>query len=263
MVIISASLILIVVEIAWTIAIVWILHTKIGKYPEPLPESENPRREIGEAILFFGVAIVSVFILFFSVIYSSIDLTEQFSLPIKYLTILVFGVSMIILPIAYVRFVNKWNAEDLGVTTKVLQQKVWIYVIGIQFITAVLGVITDPRITPPVLFLLLGLIAPAITEEVIFRGVIQSKLERGLGQNKGWFYAGILFALVHVPQNFIFPILLGGAPNILVGVILLGTQSMAGWFFGITYTKTRSIVPCIIIHYMGDFCIAILSGLLS
>ena len=39
-------------ELLLLLAIVAILHFVIGKYPEPLPRSENPKKEVWEAIGF-------------------------------------------------------------------------------------------------------------------------------------------------------------------------------------------------------------------
>lgn len=97
-------------------------------------------------------------------------------------------------------------------------------------------------------------------EEFLFRGVIQSKLERALGQNKGWFYAGIVFGLIHIPTNFFGPLWEAGDASIIAGLLLLVGQIMNGWWYGIAYTKTRSLIPCIIMHYMADFLILILAG---
>ncbi len=46
------------VDLLIIIAIVLLLHFVIGKYPEPLPRSENPKKEIWEAIGF--TALVSI-----------------------------------------------------------------------------------------------------------------------------------------------------------------------------------------------------------
>ncbi len=92
-------------------------------------------------------------------------------------------------------------------------------------------------------------------EEFLYRGVIQSKLERALGQKKGWFYGGIIFGLAHIPANFFAPFWATGTVDIVAGLLMLGVQIVNGWWFGIAYTKTRSLIPGIIMHYIADFMI--------
>ena len=112
----------------------------------------------------------------------------------------------------------------------------------------------------PVFFLVISLYSTVFLEEFLFRGVIQSKLERALGLHKGWFYGGIIFGLMHIPTNFFGPLWEAGDASILTGFFLLIGQIMNGWWFGITYTKTRSLIPCLILHYMADFLILVLVG---
>ena len=54
------------VDLLIIIAMVLLLHFVIGKYPEPLPRSENPRREVWEALGLWGLLVfvttVTVFI---------------------------------------------------------------------------------------------------------------------------------------------------------------------------------------------------------
>jgi membrane protease YdiL (CAAX protease family) len=88
----------------------------------------------------------------------------------------------------------------------------------------------------------------AFVEEFFFRAIIQGKLERALGQNKAWFYSGILFGLAHLVTNFWVMGL-----DIVPGILELVGQIIAGWTFGIIYMKTRSLLPSFIAHYITDF----------
>ena len=100
----------------------------------------------------------------------------------------------------------------------------------------------------PVSDLLWALYVTVFVEEFFFRAIIQGKLERALGQNKAWFYGGILFGLAHVVTNsFVRGLDIGP------GVIELAGQIIAGWTFGIIYMKTRSLLPSFVAHYFTDF----------
>ena len=96
-------------------------------------------------------------------------------------------------------------------------------------------------------------------EEFLYRGVIQSKLERVFGTNKGWFYGGIIFGLAHISANFFAPIWIAGTVDMTAGLLMLGVQIVIGFWYGIAYAKTRRLLPSIIIHYLADFFIIYLA----
>ncbi|MBV1904160.1 MAG: CPBP family intramembrane metalloprotease [Marinosulfonomonas sp.] len=91
-----------------------------------------------------------------------------------------------------------------------------------------------------------------IYRRVLFRVIIQCKLELALGQDRAWFYSGILFGLFHVPINFFRPQWYSSGESYLAAFIMLFGQISAGWIFGIIYSKTRSIFPGMLAHFMTD-----------
>jgi membrane protease YdiL (CAAX protease family) len=88
---------------------------------------------------------------------------------------------------------------------------------------------------------------PGFIEEFFHRGIIQSRLERVIGQNKAWIYGGILFGLFHVSFNYII-----GEYDLVTGVFVLIGQVISGWMFGILYMKTRSLWPGMLVHFLTD-----------
>jgi membrane protease YdiL (CAAX protease family) len=74
----------------------------------------------------------------------------------------------------------------------------------------------------------------AIAEEVGFRGLLQSSLARGLGEDGGWVLASLIFGAVHAPNALLLPegerrdYLIYGLPVITV----------AGGYFGWLYRRT-------------------------
>jgi membrane protease YdiL (CAAX protease family) len=127
-----------------------------------------------------------------------------------------------------------------------------IFAIGIMVTISVLQFI-DPAFKPlPGWLVIMSLYQPAFTEEFLFRGVIQGKLERALGQNKAWFYSGILFGLMHTSVNFFGQQWYRYGENIANALLLLVIQTIAGWSFGIIYMKSRSLLPSVVAHYLTD-----------
>jgi len=94
---------------------------------------------------------------------------------------------------------------------------------------------------------------------VIFSGVIQSKLERAVGQSKAVLWAGILFGLTHV----VFDISMLMETGVLFVFFAVLLQTMAGWLLGIIYMKTRSLWPGMACHYLSNWLPSILAGLLG
>ena len=104
------------------------------------------------------------------------------------------------------------------------------------------------RFTPiHVMMLLFALHQPAFIEEFFFRGIILGKLERALGQNKAWFYSGILFGLVHITTNFCVTGL-----DWFSGIFMLAEQIIAGCIYGIIYMKTRNLLHGMVCYYLTD-----------
>jgi membrane protease YdiL (CAAX protease family) len=94
-----------------------------------------------------------------------------------------------------------------------------------------------PPLTIVAVLLMSSLVAPFI-EEAAFRGYAQVPLERAFGGLRAVLISSALFALVHVTHGLLWPKLL---VYFLVGVA-----------FGTTAFLTRSLVPGIISHIIGD-----------
>jgi len=250
------------IQIGTLLLIVWLLHAKIGDYPEPLPLSEDPKREIIETLLlwviFFAFLIIDVIIIF---AFFESQLSNRYSMEPLLVVTLLNTVPGLIIGSLFVIRVNGWNIKDLGLTTQILNKNVWIFAILITIIINVVSLMFVSPTPVPVLFLLVAIYQNIFLEEFYFRGVIQSKLERAWGQNKAWILGGIIFGLMHIINDYSMPLLLGGDVGsvIITGTLLLFIQTINGWFLGILYIKTRNLIPCIIVHFISNYLTAILA----
>lgn len=229
-------------------------HDKLGDYPEVLPGSDNAQREVLEALFIWMVAFASVFVF----VYSQFVLDAYYPyVPLGPLNVPLHSILMLVFPIAFVMFVNKWQFSDIGFRKSFyLKPAVFVIVIGLLWgIVPALFESPDPI---PIPLLLYYIYTPAFLEELVHRGVIQSKLERALGQQKAWFIAGILFGLMHIPTDFFGPIAASHG-DIMMSFLALAGQIAAGWFWGVLYIKTRNLVPCIASHYLIDFASGIIA----
>jgi membrane protease YdiL (CAAX protease family) len=224
-----------------------VLHYKLAPYPNPLPLSIDKRREILETLVLWLIAISVVTTFMFSL---SID---QLSNPTPGLVgqrILLGLIPEFLGPLLYVIYVKKWTLRELGFSIP-RAHYVTLYSL-IFFAVGELLIFSSGREPLPVIELVWSLYQPAFIEEFFFRGILQGKLERAVGQNKGWIYSGILFGLAHAPADFLGPYWFGLEGNIVSAVFLLMRQIVSGWIFGLIFTKTRSLLPSMVAHYFAD-----------
>lgn len=93
--------------------------------------------------------------------------------------------------------------------------------------------------------LLLFVIGPG--EEIYWRGFIQNFLSKKFGENKGYIFATLLYAGVHI---------------ITLNFMLIIAALVCGLFWGWIYKKEKSLVLVIISHAIWDFTIFVLFPLM-
>ncbi len=243
-----------------------ILHFKIGEYPEEHRKSDDPKKEIIHIAVLYSLLIIGLVIIVLIMLSAGIDLTNRYGLEFNLLVFFLFPVFGIYIPYALIRFVDKppWTLEEQGLITEIKQPIVWIYVIGIAIglgvaqilVLAATGVLTT--VIVPWWFFFLVILYNIFLEEYLFRAIILTKFERITTQGRAIILHAILFGLVHIPVNFFFAVLMGQPLNLIGGIILLIIQTMAGLLLGITYAKTRSLIPCLITHYLMNYLVLLI-----
>lgn len=240
-------------NVAGLIGFIALAHNRLGDYPKPLPTSKDTGRELIEALLIWAVVFTSVFVF----VYSQCVLNSYYPyLPLGPLNLPLHSILVLVFPVAYVVLVNHWNSDDLGFR-KNFYRKPAIFVIVIGLLWGIVPAFFESTSPIPVPLLLYYIYTPAFLEELVHRGIIQSKLERALGQQKAWFLGSILFGLIHIPTDFFGPIA-ASHRDIMMSFLALAGQITAGWFWGVLYIKTRNLVPCIASHYLINFASGII-----
>jgi membrane protease YdiL (CAAX protease family) len=243
--------------------VVYLLHRAVGSYPEQLPSADNPRRETLQALLLWGIAVVFPISMTYIVSPWLSEVVADATLRELCRTLLL-SLPYVALPLFIVLRINRWTAKDIGFTWRVQSGSVATFAVifglvtgGIAFITSQAVVSMEPL---PVGVLLLLLYSNSFIEEFYHRGVVQSKLERAVGQKKAILLGGVLFGLTHVVFDVSSLLESEGALVVFLTVL---TQTIAGWLLGIIYMKTRSLWPGILCHYLGNWLPSILTGLLG
>jgi membrane protease YdiL (CAAX protease family) len=222
----------------------------MSKYPKPLPLEGNKQKGILETLVIWALlVIVSTAMIFV------LDFAEKMADPTPSILlqfVLITAIPYILIPVLYLRLVKKWTLEDFGFRKPVSNSRaVIIFAVIVFAISGALPLLNSGFTPLPVIMLIFALWQPAFIEEFFFRGIIQGRLERVIGQNKAWIYGGILFGLAHVFTN-IFVV----GFDLVPGIIQLVMQIISGWIFGILYMKTRSLWPGMFAHFLTNSVLA-------
>lgn len=212
---------------------------------------------VGLAIVAYGGGNVAALagVLLLDLIGVELTLRRGFLLSVVSIQLLFFtGISL-----AYLRY-RGWSLSDIGVKTPTLEGWIvlaagfvamivlWLaasiatFVIGQRF-----GIEPDQQMIfevaqqDPMIFLLLGTLSLLIVgpaEELLFRGVIQTRLRETFGVAVGVTFATAIFALVHIAG---YGSLIGG----LMGVSVL---FVIGLVLALAYEYTENLVVVAIMH---------------
>ena len=238
--------------------LVWWLHRGIGKYPTPLPRSADRKGELWEIAILYGMAIsistldTLCFTPWLQKTVPNPTLQELVRLP-------VLTLFYAILPLLLVVKRNGWAWKDLGFTLHTQSKEVSFFAVTVGAVTGLVAFLTGKSnmgfeaIAPGALILLIY--NNAILEEFFYRGVLQAKLERGVGQMGAIVWGGILFGLKHLALDITTLFDSGGILAVFLALML---QTLSGWLLGIIYMKTRSLWPGIVSHYLGNWLPSIL-----
>jgi len=232
-------------KLAFPIGVVALFHFVLNKYPTPLPRDEDKKKGIIESI-----AIGAIFMAFLlGVVFS--PLLEKMANPtpgVLLVFIAIMAVPYILIPVTYIQSKYKWSWKDYGFRMPLPQKKSIITFAFIFLVLTGLKPLFGDDFTPkPVFMILFALYQPGFIEEFLFRGILQGRLERAVGQNKAWIYAGIIFGLIHIPVNYFVANM-----DFTTGLVQFMSQTAWGWVFGILFMKTRSLYPGMIAHFLTN-----------
>lgn len=88
----------------------------------------------------------------------------------------------------------------------------------------------------------------SIPEEVVFRGVILAAFLRFYDQPKAIIYSALCFGLWHILY-----LLAGGNPVFTIGNVIWA--AIMGLFYGYVTLRTGSLLPAMIVHYLGNLLV--------
>jgi membrane protease YdiL (CAAX protease family) len=224
-----------------------------GPYPERLPSTIERRRELLEVGVLFALtagAVTYPIVLFrdvlsYNPVFASIG-GQTFGL-----VFLIGALTAVVVPAVLELGVHGRSLADLGFRRPAAWRPTLLLVgVGVLFGLAPLAFGFSG--TESAAALLLGLYTPVFKEELLFRGVLQTKLERVVTQERAWIISGVLFGLSHVPNDFFgfFWVADGGDPIIALG--RLAQQTAKGLLYGLLFMKSRTLAAPIVAHYCSN-----------
>ena len=228
------------------IIILLLLITVIGKFPEPLPHSEKPIKDIVEVLFLWTLNIIFLAVYIFYLGPFFYTLISNDIIP----GVILFSLTSLLIPLLFVILVNKWRFKDFGIINKVESWSVALFGFISYFLIAFFSYFLFQQTSIPLNYLIIFLYSNAFLEEFFHRSILQSKLERALGQRRSILYGGLLFGLIHMPAN-LFSFL--DHQDILLTIFSFSLQLIRGWTYGIIYTKTRNVFPGVLCHYVSNW----------
>ena len=116
--------------------------------------------------------------------------------------IFLLTIPYLLLPLYLELKANKRNVKDLGLRWDIQSPSVAIAAMLFSLVSGIVAFINNQAVIGmeplPAGVLILFLYNNDFLEEFYHRGVIQSKLERAVGQGKAIFFGGILFGMTHL-----------------------------------------------------------------
>ena len=238
---------------------VWLLDRDIDTYPQPLPRSANPRREIGIVLLLWAMALgvnaIRLFIINPWYIEAAIP-------PVwgELINLLLITPLFLILPLYLSIKVGGYTASDMGLTWKSRSTNVTIFALAFGAISGVVAFWTGETVVGiealSAAALLLLIYNNAFLEEFFYRGVIQNRLERVFGQRRAVLAGGFLFAMTHVLLDVQA---LAGEGSLAAVLVALLMQTFGGMLLGLIFVKTRTLWPGVVCHYLVNWLPSILN----
>ncbi len=114
--------------------------------------------------------------------------------------------------------------------------------------------VTAPLVGRVALGALIPLVTAALPEEIVYRGLLQPRLERVAGRTVAVLGTALLFTAWHLPSRYVLASGVEGSAGDFASV-LLGTGVpvfVVGLIFGLLYDRYRRLLPLIAAHWGID-----------
>lgn len=218
----------------------FVLWVHVGEYPVILVPPRRPRREWAESLLLIaGLLLVPHIEIPF------------FWFPAWLGVYILYGLGAIVVLGVVVR---RRTLLQLGLTLpkdrRVIGSVFWILAM------MALSKIVDPLQIAAGHYMavrrsLAAVVIFPLLEEMLFRGLLQTRLEAIMGTIRSWMLTGVIFGAYHYYINHLLPARAVTTEGLLSLVYLV----VLGMLLGAIFAKTRSLLPSFLVHAMNNIAL--------
>ena len=223
--------------ISTVVFLVFVLLIHRGGYSPPPCSSEKPNRDYIEASVLVGCLLIVPFVKFNLFWYSGWQSAY-----------LVFGV---LSPLIMELVLRKRKLSVIGFRMPT-NKKVLFLIAGIIGLYMISRLVVPLFVGAAYTFNWRGFVSNAIIfaflEEVVFRGLIQTRLESALGAVWSWVLTGLFFGFYHYYVHY----LVTGQALTIANLFELLFLTAFGMMLGVIFAKTRSLIPSYLIHAVNN-----------
>lgn len=94
----------------------------------------------------------------------------------------------------------------------------------------------------------LAIVAVAVLEEIVWRGMVQQILEEFLGVRRGWIFAAILYALAHLPTLWALAM-----PSVGKNPLVILAALFCGAVWGFLVARKQRLPPALLSHALFTY----------
>jgi membrane protease YdiL (CAAX protease family) len=225
------------------IPLIYLLSKALKLHPKPIAITE-PRKEV--ILVFLVVIAVCVGISVRSLVY---ELPPWLHVDAIDVLVFAFYYTVLLLSVVVAMKVTGQSLESIGVNGK---DKGRMVVLGLTLsviLFIVQGLVSGGRgftgFSPSLAYGFIFFVMVGFSEELIWRGYIQTRLIAYGGTLKGYLVTSLLFALWHFPLYYY-----GVALEALAHVLIVLFPSL---LFGYVMLRAQNIIPCSIFHLFLDW----------
>jgi len=235
-------------EIAGSLMLLFVIYSvfiilfHLGRYPPPLVPRGRLRRESAEAAILF---VIILFVRWLKASFPSVFTWAVYVIGVY------LGIGLCLL-IIMEKVVRRRNLSAVGFKLPTNKKILMVFagLVALQLIGGmVLHLVLEIEFSYLNIYFISGVILGPFFEETMFRGLIQTRLEAGLGSVKSWVLTGLLFGFYHYWAHF----LLAGEMLTIPSLTQLVVITLFGMLLGVIFAKTRSLLPAFLVHAANNF----------
>ncbi len=231
------------------VPLVWLLSRALKLAPR-LPALDNPRREVCVALL-VTVAVYGAVTLPLLLPSSGTSSLTDSGMVVQ----VAITHALLLAPVAVAAAAMRQTWASLGLSRTSLPRLVVLGLVPSALYVPSVGLMYPVASLPEAVPLALGLAWSAIagfSEEIVFRGYLQTRFEAAWGMWPGYAVTVAVFAFAHFPGSYV---LYSG--NVLDATLSALGRVGLGLLLGYYYVKTRNIVPGAISHTFYNWALVL------